>query len=142
MTTELITGGVGEHQGCASASCTLIQVSNVVPRYVNGKSQLLHPAGISYCDQMARNPERVPTSLELDNMISKALAEVNEMTTLFVFVMMVNGVCLSPQYLSSSICSQSNRHVLSSWISKCRKVILILCPSSTPSVHVYTNINY
>ena len=84
-----------------------MQVWNVVPRYVNGKSQLLHPVGILYCDQMARNPVRVPPLLVM-----------NLRLTEFVFVMMENGVDISdevpisPQYFSSSICNQSYLHVL------------------------------
>ena len=118
-----------EHQGWVSTSFTLMQVSNVVSPNVNGKSQLLHPVGISNCDQMARNPVRVI-----------APSELNVISTLFVFVIMVNGVGLSPQYFSSSICNQSISHELSDQTSKCRNVIFILCPSSTPSVQVYTNI--
>ena len=113
-----------------------MQVSNVVSPNVNGKSQLLHPVGILYCDQMARNPVRVIIPSDL-----------NMMLTLFVFVMMVNGVDISPQYFSPSISNQSHEHALpaqncsSNSISKCRKVMFILCPSSTASVQVYTNTN-
>ena len=126
-----------EHQGWVSTSWTLIQVSNVVSPNVNGKSQLLHPVGISYCDQMARNPVRVLTLLVM-----------NLRLTEFVVVMMENGVDISvevpisPQYFSSSISNQSYLHVLPEIsISKCRKVILILSPSSTLSIQVYNTNN-
>ena len=109
LTAVLITGVamLYEHQGWVSTSWTLIQVSNVVSPNVNGKSQLLHPVGILYCDQMARNPEPVPPPLVM-----------NLRLTEFVFVMMENGVDISdevpisPQYFSSSICNQSYLHVL------------------------------
>ena len=97
-----------EHQGWVSTSWTLIQVSNVVSPNVNGKSQLLHPVGILYCDQMARNPGRP---------LSK-LSDLNLTSTEFVLVMIVNGVDISdevpisPQYFSSSISNQSQLHVL------------------------------
>ena len=84
-----------------------MQVSNVVSPNVKGKSQLLHPVGISYCDQMARNPVRV-----------LILLVMNLRLTEFVVVMMENGVDISdevpisPQYFSSSISNQSQLHVL------------------------------
>ena len=93
-----------EHQGWVS---TLMQVSNVVSPNANGKSQLLHPVGILYFDQMARNPVRV-----------LLLLVMNLRLTEFVVVMMENGVDISdevpisPQYFSSSICNQSYLHVL------------------------------
>ena len=96
-----------EHQGRVSTSWTLIQVSNVVSPNVNGKSQLLHPVGILYCDQMARNPVRVFEPLV-----------INLRLTEFVFVMMENGVVISdevpfsPQYFTSSISNQSYLQVL------------------------------
>ena len=104
----LITGGdiapmLYEHQGWVSTSWTLMQVSNVVSPNVNGRSQLLHPVGISYCDQIARNPVRVKPQW----LVSKLIL------TLFVFVMIVNGVGFSdevpfsPQYFTSSISNQS-----------------------------------
>ena len=79
-----------------------MQVSNVVPPNVNGKSQSLHPVGILYFEYMARNPVLVPLP-----------SEKKVMFTLFVFVMMVNGVGISPQYFLSSIFIQSNEHTLS-----------------------------
>ena len=110
----ILTGGgtssgilLYKHQGWVSTSCTLIQVSNVVPRYVSGKSQLLHPVGISYCDQMARNPVR-----------GLPLLDMNLRLTEFVLLMIVKGAdisdeCpISPQYLSSSISNQSFVHVM------------------------------
>ena len=79
-----------------------MQVSNVESPNVNGKSQLLHPVGISYGDQMARNTVCVLIKLVL-----------NLRLTVFVFVMMENGVDISdevpisPQYFSPSISTQS-----------------------------------
>ena len=79
-----------------------MQVSNEVSPNVNGKSQLSHPVGILYCDQMARNPVRV-----------LLLLVMNLRLTEFVFVMMENGVDISdevpfsPQYFTSSISNQS-----------------------------------
>ena len=94
--------------------------------------------GSVVADQIARNPVRVITSLVM-----------NLRLTLFVFVMMENGVDISvevpicPQYSSPSISTQSWMHpyMLSYVISKYKKVIFILCPSSTVSVQVYTNKN-
>ena len=92
---------------------TLIQVSNVVSPNVNGKTQLLHPVGILYCDQIARNPVCVPLPSEL-----------NVISTEYESVMMVNGVDISvevpisPQYFSPSISIQSKSHVLSYSILK------------------------
>ena len=51
--------------------------------------------------QTARNPECV--SLE---------SELNQTFTLLDWVMIVNGVDISPQYFSSSISNQSYAHVL------------------------------
>ena len=119
-----------------SIPCTLIQVSNVASRYVNGKSQLSQPVGVVgyvggsvVADQTARNPVRVSQS-----------SDMNVTVSVLVLLMKLQGWEIDPQCfekLSSS--TQSYLHVLSSSISKCRKVIFILCPSSTESVQVYTN---
>ena len=93
-------------------------------------SLLLGDGGSVVADQMARRPVRVTLP-----------SEMNVMSTLFVFVMMVNGVGISPQYFSFSISNQSYEHVLSSSILKWRKVMFTLCSVSTASVHVYTNTN-
>ena len=131
-------GGSGcRHQGCMSISCTLMQVSNVESPNVNGKLQLSQPVGVGYvggsvvADQTARNPVRVSSLLDLNVTVS-----------VFVLLMKLQGWEIDPQCfekLSSS--TQSSEHDQSSSILKCRKVIFIICPSSTASVQVYMNIN-
>ena len=120
-----------------SISNTLIQVSNVESPNVNGKEQLSQPVGVGYvggsvvADQTARNPVRVVYPSDL-----------NVTGSLLVRLMKLQGWEIDPQCfekLSSS--TQSSEHELSSSISKCRKVIFILCPSSTVSIQVYTIAN-
>ena len=115
----------------------MIQVSNVESPNVNGKSQSLQQVDVGYvggsvvADQTARNPVPVPPPFDLNVTLS-----------VLVLLMKLQGWEIDPQCfekLSSS--TQSYEHVLSSSISKCRNVIFILCPSSTASVQVYTNIN-
>ena len=131
-----------EHQHWVSTPCTLMQVSNVATPNVNGKSKLLHPVSIGgyvggsvVADQTARNPGR-PLSTSSD---------LNLTVTIFVLEMMVHGWDVCPQCLemklSNNSSTQSYLHEVSSWTSKWRNVILILCPSSTVSVQVYTNTN-
>ena len=121
---------------------TLVQVSNGLPSTSNGKIQSPQPVGEEYvggsvvADQTARNPVRANCVYPSDT---------NLILSVFVLEIMVHGSDVCPQCLEMKLSSlsstQSYLHVLSSAISKCRKVIFILCPSSTVSVQVYTNTN-
>ena len=91
-----------EHHGWVSTSWTLMQVSNAMPPKEKGKSQLSQPVGSGLVggsvvgDQTTRNP--VCVSLP---------SELNLTSTVLMFVMMVNGVDISPQYFSPCNSTQS-----------------------------------
>ena len=130
-------GSEFRHQGCVSTSSTLMQVSNITSPNTKGKVQLSQPVGGGYVGgsldavQTARNPVRVLSNFDLNLTVS-----------VLVLLMMLHGWEIDPQCfekLSSS--TKSYPQFASSSISKCRKVILILSPSSTLSVQVYTNTN-
>ena len=131
-------GSEGEHQGWISLSCTIMQVSNVVPRYVKGKVQLSQLLGVGYVGgsevavQTATNPVRVVLPSDLNLTVS-----------VLVLLMKLHGWEIDPQCfekLSSSTQTQEqDEQEYASYISKCRKVMLILGPSSSTSVQVYTN---
>ena len=114
-----------------------MQVSNVPSPKTNGKSQLSQPVGVGYVGgslvavQTATNPVCVILLLVL-----------NETVSVLVLLMKLHGWEIDPQCfenLSSSTQSQEQDEHVST--EKSRKVILILCPSTTSSVQVYTNRN-
>ena len=88
----------------------MMQVSNVVSPNVNGNTQISHPVAVgggfvggsnvvdsSVVDvQTARNPTCVTLP-----------SDTNETVAVLELVIIVKGVGISPQYLSSSISSQS-----------------------------------
>ena len=130
-------GSVCGHQGLVSTSCTMMQVSNEASPNTNGKIQLSQPlrgyvGGSLDVVHTATNPVRLPLPFDLNLTVS-----------VFVLLMMLHGWEIDPQcFEKMSSSTQSDEHVLPSSISKCRKVIFILCPSSTVSVQAYTNTNY
>ena len=75
-----------------SISSTLIQVSNVASRYVNGKSQLSQPVGVGYvggsvvADKTARNPVRI-----------SSLFDLNVTVSVLVLLMKLQGWEIDPQ---------------------------------------------
>ena len=116
-----------EHQGWVSTSCTLMQVSNVPSPNTNGKSQLSQPVSSGYVGgslvaiQIARNPVSAPT------------IDLNVTVSVLVILMMLHGLDIDPQCFEKlSNCKKSPEHQRLKW----RKVIAILCPSSTLSVQV------
>ena len=101
----------------------------------NGKVQLSQPVSVGYVGgsldavQTASNPVRVTLPSDLNLTVS-----------VLVLLMMLHGSDVCPQCLEMKLSefssTQSKRHEVSSSTLKCRKVMFILCPSSTVRVHV------